>query len=196
MSLEVDRRTDLPFPQQAQKEAYRYQNNEKESQSYAYAIADNGSPTPTQQRSSKRSSISLLAVALAVMTILAVVAAAVGGSIAEKRKNDAMGTGSTYTSAWTGSPFTVHCDTDYPGSDMLGIWVFTFADCIEACASWNFRHDSPQCYAVSYDYSNEGAFTEQGGMGNCFLKGSGSIPANVKNVTSSAQASFSGSSSG
>ncbi|KAL8799898.1 MAG: hypothetical protein Q9182_005555 [Xanthomendoza sp. 2 TL-2023] len=36
--------------------------------------------------------------------------------------------------------FIVHCATDYPGSDMLGIWTFTFADCIEACASWNSHH--------------------------------------------------------
>lgn len=108
----------------------------------------------------------------------------------------AMGTGSTYVSAWTKTPFTVHCNTDYPGSDILGIWMFTFADCIEACASWNYHQDSPQCYAVSYDYSNEGEFTEQGGMGNCFLKGSGNVVANVKNVTSSAQANFSGHSSG
>ncbi|KAL8707389.1 MAG: hypothetical protein Q9220_007581 [cf. Caloplaca sp. 1 TL-2023] len=104
----------------------------------------------------------------------------------------AIGDGKKYVSAWTQQSYTVHCHTDYPGGDIMGIWVFTFADCIEACASFNAHISDPHCYAVSYDTSNTGSFVEKSGLGNCFLKGSGSVQAHEKNVTSSAQAQFSG----
>ena len=87
MSLEVDRRNDLPIPQQPQKEPYQYQD-EKQSRGYAYAVANNDSSTSTHQRFSKRSTVFLLATALAIMTILAVIAAALGGSTAVKRRNE------------------------------------------------------------------------------------------------------------
>ena len=67
--------------------------------------------------------------------------------------------------------FDLHCHTDYPGSDMLGVYVFRFTDCIEACASWNSRRDgsSPQCLAVAYD-TGSWSYTEAGGKGNCLSK--------------------------
>ncbi|KAI4096817.1 MAG: hypothetical protein LQ339_006901 [Xanthoria mediterranea] len=96
----------------------------------------------------------------------------------------------TYVSAFQKMPFTVHCKTDYPGFDILGVWMFTFADCMEACASWNaFRH-SPRCYSVSYEPSD--AFTEEAGFGNCFFKGERNIQARHKTVTDSADAQLSG----
>ena len=96
----------------------------------------------------------------------------------------------TYVSAFQKMPFTVHCETDYPGFDSLGVWMFTFADCMEACASWNaFRH-SPRCYSVSYDPSD--TFTEEAGFGNCFFKGERNIQARHKITTSSADAQLSG----
>ncbi|KAL8671953.1 MAG: hypothetical protein Q9168_003579 [Polycauliona sp. 1 TL-2023] len=194
--------------------------------------------TPPSQTHRKRSSlVTALLAALVIMTILAIVAAAVGGSTAVKRQssidrlrqqlNDSqealrsfansdnhtssptprpaklsdieptsncsdIGDKSTYVSALTQMPFTVHCETDYTGSDILGVWIFTFADCMEACASWNSHQNSPRCYAVSYDVS--GLFAEERGSGNCFLKGARNIPAHSKNVTSSADALFSGNS--
>ena len=86
--------------------------------------------------------------------------------------------GSTYTSAQTGSLLDVHCGTNYPFSDMLGVYVFQFTDCMEACASWNkFRETtSPQCLAIVFDnepYAN----SESSGMGNCWLKNSGNTTA-------------------
>ena len=68
----------------------------------------------------------------------------------------------------------------------MGVWVFTFADCIDACASWNDHQIDPPCYAVSSDISD--AFTEEGGIGNCFLKGVKGIPPKGKKVTDSAVA--------
>ena len=85
----------------------------------------------------------------------------------------------TYTSARTGAIFNVHCDTDYPNSDMLGVYVFTFADCMEACSSWNSHNtaqDSQQCHAVAYD-TGPRAYPEYSGAGNCWLKNSGNITA-------------------
>ncbi|KAL8720403.1 MAG: hypothetical protein Q9225_002723 [Loekoesia sp. 1 TL-2023] len=249
MSLEVDHRDNLPILQQPHKEVY----SEKSSQSHVYPAINNQSPGPAtmQQRAFWKSPVLLLSIALAIVTILAAIAAGVGGSIAVQRKNEidnlrssldkatqslgyengtsgsntgsagsnnlstctntsssdtasvssitdlqpttnctAIGDGNRYVSAWTKATFTVHCATDYPGSDVLGIWTFTFADCIEACASWNKHQNSPQCYAVTYDIGDR--FTEERGEGNCFLKESGSITAEEKNVTSSAQANFSG----
>ncbi|KAL8762747.1 MAG: hypothetical protein Q9184_001287 [Pyrenodesmia sp. 2 TL-2023] len=101
--------------------------------------------------------------------------------------------GSQYTSALTHASFAIHCETDYPNSDLLGVWMFKFADCIETCASWNYRRNSPSCIAVSYDIS--GRLTEEGGQGNCFLKGSGDVQAYSKDATSTASANLSGSSS-
>ncbi|KAL8820710.1 MAG: hypothetical protein Q9223_001133 [Gallowayella weberi] len=107
-----------------------------------------------------------------------------------------IGDNKKYVAAFTQMPFIVHCDTDYPGSDMLGIWTFTFADCIEACASWNSHHMTTQrCYSVSYDYSNVGAFVHGSGIGNCFFKDNSNIQPRYKNVTSSADAQL-GTSSG
>ena len=96
----------------------------------------------------------------------------------------------TYVSAFQKMPFTVHCETDYPGFDFLGVWMFTFADCMEACASWNAFQHSPRCYSVSYDPSD--TFTEEAGFGNCFFEGERNIQARHKTVTSSADAQLSG----
>ena len=51
---------------------------------------------------------------------------------------------------------------------------------MEACASWNgFKSNTPPCYAVSFDHSNE-QFNERMGIGNCFFKGAEKIPAHAK----------------
>ncbi|KAI4220782.1 MAG: hypothetical protein LQ349_008002 [Xanthoria aureola] len=89
-----------------------------------------------------------------------------------------IGDNKTYISAFQKMPFTVHCETDYPGFDILGVWMFTFADCMEACASWNAFQHSPRCYSVSYDPSD--TFTEEAGFGNCFFKGERNIQARHK----------------
>ena len=68
----------------------------------------------------------------------------------------------------------------------MGVWVYTFAACMEACASWNDHQIEPPCYAVSYDTS--GDFTEEGGIGNCFLKRVKGITPKGKKVTDSAVA--------
>ena len=84
MSLEVDHRDNLPIPYQPQSEHYGSQNGKE---SYAYSAVDHAPipSAPTQQRNTK--TVLLLSIALTVMTILAVVAAAVGGSKAVKWKN-------------------------------------------------------------------------------------------------------------
>lgn len=67
--------------------------------------------------------------------------------------------------------FELYCGYDLPtgdGNDLLGVWVYRFADCINACESFNNPardHTNATCYGVSYhlDDLNEG-------MGNCWLK--------------------------
>ena len=97
--------------------------------------------------------------------------------------------GSTYISAGSKASFTIHCETDFRQGDIMGVWVFTFADCMEACAAYNNKKNSPPCYAVSYDPEGD-IFTQWSGFGNCFLKGSKDIPALSTNLTSSAVFNF------
>ncbi|CAF9925287.1 MAG: hypothetical protein HETSPECPRED_005796 [Heterodermia speciosa] len=96
--------------------------------------------------------------------------------------------GSLYIAAEKQAPFTIHCKTDYPGSDMLGVWVFTFADCMEACATYNVLRKTPPCYAVTYKFGTSD--TEQGGQGNCWLKESDNVAARSKNTTDSGVFNF------
>lgn len=75
---------------------------------------------------------------------------------------------------------------------MVGVFVFNFADCIEACSSYNFfnardrgvpgRELNSSCLGVSYDVT----FPEKDGLGNCFLKWTLGDGAVGKNDTSSA----------
>ena len=55
---------------------------------------------------------------------------------------------------------------------MIGVFVYSFADCIEACASYNKYVADPSlnltCLGVSYAI----LFPEATGEGNCFLKSS------------------------
>lgn len=91
---------------------------------------------------------------------------------------------SLYTSQITLSKaqFDLSCETDYPGNDMLGIYVYKFATCIDACADLNARTTNTPCSAVSFDYSMSPE------VGNCFLKASGIRQvATTKNTTSSAK---------
>lgn len=91
-----------------------------------------------------------------------------------------------YVSSLTKHLFAISCATDFPGGDMIGVFVYNFGDCIEACASYNMNVADPRlnstCLGVSYDIS----FLKAGGLGNCFLKSTLGDGPRGKNVTSSA----------
>lgn len=86
MSLEVDRRDDLPIPQDGHKGALANEA-EKQVQDPMHSTRDDGfqKPTPEHQHRGERKTILFLSAALVFMSILAIIAAAVGGSIATKR---------------------------------------------------------------------------------------------------------------
>lgn len=86
MSLELDRRDDLPIPQHADKEPYTPQN-EKENHNYLYSAGDHDA-SKSLATHPRQKTTTLLSIALAIMTILAIVAAAVGGAIAGKRGHE------------------------------------------------------------------------------------------------------------
>lgn len=98
MSLEVDRRDDnLPIPEQAGKEACHSSQitDQKESTptpngSFAYHVLSSASPSTQDhtQHTNKRKLPWALMIALAIMTVLAIVAAAVGSSAALRRQNE------------------------------------------------------------------------------------------------------------
>ena len=86
MSIELAR-SDLPIPQQPEKESYHDQN-EQTMDKNAFPVGHYTSHTSALQPTPNKSTSFLLSTVLAVMTVLVVVAAAVGGSIAVGRKHE------------------------------------------------------------------------------------------------------------
>lgn len=84
MSLELDRRDDLPIPRNSDQAPYGYQN-EKESHIITYPPGDAVPHGLQQQQVGQKPLIRILSIALAIMTVLAAVAAGVGAGVAEKR---------------------------------------------------------------------------------------------------------------
>ena len=87
---------------------------------------------------------------------------------------------SPFTSA-TGSIYTLECGIDlkealyFDFRDLMGVYVYTFKDCINACAIYNNKgatgnHGNSTCYAVSFN------FVLPEDEGNCWLKGHQNIP--------------------
>lgn len=87
MSLEVDRRDDGPIPQESEKSSF---SDQSEKQTHIPTTSTDGYAwgTPTHQQHPKKSSVLHLGIALAIMTVLAVVAAAAAGSMAVKWKHE------------------------------------------------------------------------------------------------------------
>lgn len=179
----------------------------------------------------------ILSVALALVTLLAVVAAAVGGSLAAKNAHvygiltddlrkgrEANGVDSTATIAHpsaspvpqtfnsscpvvngtTASPtddctqlsptfvsslsakaeFNLSCNTAFHDYNILGVFVYRFEDCMEACASYNhFQSSNTTCHGATFDLRRP----QQGGKGNCFLKDTRGINSTALNGVSSAE---------
>ena len=224
MSLELDLRNTSPFVVQQNDENYKY--------SYGETPDQQAKPTdlpfqPTQQDTKRyplRPVTLVLSILLALITVLAIVAASVGGSLAAKRSNqyvlvldnrdnfklkrdrnvdvadsdlpqssnfscpptncsspasnnsilqpssDCEKLGSRYVSTHTQAQFKPLCGINLFGSDMLGIYVYFFEDCLEACASFNFYwKGSATCYGVTYNFIVPSP-RPQGGGGNCYLK--------------------------
>ena len=84
MSLELDPRCDLPIPQPLEKEFYQYHNEQPLNNNNSVSP----SHTPAQQHGLKNYTKFFFSIALGVITVLAIVAAAVGGSIAVKRSHE------------------------------------------------------------------------------------------------------------
>ena len=82
--------------------------------------------------------------------------------------------------------FTLHCNSDLEtgnnGIDLLGVGVYTFEDCINACGKYNqgSEQQNSHCYAVSLCLNCDVA------KGNCWLKGKADMPLTTKSEISSA----------
>ena len=76
---------------------------------------------------------------------------------------------SPFASDQEGTQFTLYCGTDSPGNALLGIYVYTFQDCINACADYNRDEDggrSQECDSASYSPLHEWEYKNQ----NCWLR--------------------------
>ena len=106
--------------------------------------------------------------------------------------SDCSSLGSRYKAqGYANQLFDISCRTDYPGSDMEGLFVLTFEACIEACASYNqmFQfHTNTTCGGVSFDptmtLSEGGDFWLKSGQTN--------LTSHPKTQTHSAKTSESG----
>ena len=219
--------------------------NEKDKYTYEHHLPDglqvsnDQKPSyPHVRRNRKlRPTTLILSVALALVTVLAIVAAAVGGSLAAKNANryrtllqdfhhepkadeasrnptaahpsaasiapdpnnsspignttassptdDCTKLPSTYISSIDNqTSFHVSCNTSYRNHNILGVFVYSFEDCIEACASFNhFQSSNTTCLGLTFDLRRP----RQGGKGNCYLKDFHGMNPTALNGVSSAE---------
>ncbi len=76
-----------------------------------------------------------------------------------------------------GNVFQVHCNTDFPGYDLMQSYATRFETCLKACASYNnnpYRHEGSNCTGVAYNLTVVNGDASTGIAGNCFLKGNAS----------------------
>ena len=64
--------------------------------------------------------------------------------------------------------FTPTCGTDYQGNDIGGSIVYSFSDCLKACAAHNFYVGKDECVAVHFNANMP--FVIATYYGDCFLK--------------------------
>ncbi|KAI1505232.1 hypothetical protein F5X99DRAFT_368776 [Biscogniauxia marginata] len=67
--------------------------------------------------------------------------------------------------SWT---FTPSCGTDYWGSDFGAVIVYSFHDCLQACAAHNHFSGEDQCMAVTFSANQTAKIPTN--YGNCWLK--------------------------
>ena len=233
--LEVATPLDSPISDALAKEEDKYPYHLPDGLQVSY---DQESSYPHLWRTCRlRPTTLILSVALALVTVLAIVAAAVGGSLAaknanvyrtliQKLKNGSesdqpsrdptaahpstssmaqnynnscpIGSTTTYspTDACTKLPstyisslsnktlFHVSCNTSYHDHNILGVFVYSLEDCIEACASFNhFQSSNTTCLGLTFDLRRP----QQGGKGNCFLKDFRGMDPTAMNGVSSAE---------
>ena len=71
--------------------------------------------------------------------------------------------------------FTPACGTDYGGYDIGAVIVYSFHDCLQACAAHNFFYGVDQCVAVHFTANMASAIASN--FGDCWLKNGTSPPA-------------------
>ena len=84
--------------------------------------------------------------------------------------------------------FDVFCESDLDGNDWMGVFVYSFEDCIEACASFNYHQTNNgtgnTCFGVAFAFDKHK--DPQGLFGNCFLKDASGMTATHRAYTSAA----------
>ncbi|TGJ82604.1 hypothetical protein E0Z10_g6165 [Xylaria hypoxylon] len=69
------------------------------------------------------------------------------------------------TDSWV---FTPTCDLDYSGSDFAAVIVYSFHDCLQACAAHNYFSGEDECTAVTFRADQTKNIPTH--YGNCWLK--------------------------
>ncbi|MCJ1279864.1 hypothetical protein MMC21_007688 [Puttea exsequens] len=79
---------------------------------------------------------------------------------------------SPFTSIYA-ARYNLYCDTSFPNSDLLSVWVDAFEHCIHACTSYSHMgtHNGSACVGVMYSWTaHPGTMADNYDDGNCFLK--------------------------
>ena len=103
--------------------------------------------------------------------------------------SDCVNMTSPYTAYAGNVQFDLRCASDYVGGDMVGIFVFTFQWCMEACADYNVRMKGQNltCQGVSYNLDENSVRGSPLPLQNCWLKADGvKLTATTANLVSSA----------
>ncbi|KIW16699.1 hypothetical protein PV08_03887 [Exophiala spinifera] len=71
-------------------------------------------------------------------------------------------------SSQNGDTYTMNCNTNYPGNDIVSFISYTLDTCINACSNMNTRSGEMTCHGVLFNSNMQTIFEEN--AGNCWLK--------------------------
>ena len=84
-----------------------------------------------------------------------------------------------YSSGWESQKFNLHCDFLYNGGDIASVFVYSWQECVEACASVNHytakNGAGSQCTHALFQAGLNDAVTTW--HRNCWMKGDGAVVA-------------------
>jgi hypothetical protein len=64
--------------------------------------------------------------------------------------------------------FTPMCGTNLPGDDIGAVIVYSYHDCLQACAAHNFFTGKDECVAIHFDSDQTRSIPSN--FGNCWIK--------------------------
>ncbi|KAK5272405.1 hypothetical protein LTR99_001797 [Exophiala xenobiotica] len=70
--------------------------------------------------------------------------------------------------SYSGDSYTLSCNTNYGGNDIMSFIAYTLDTCINACSNMNSIAGTTTCHGIMFNANMEKIYSED--MGNCWLK--------------------------